>query len=100
MSQFVSVVRAKAKPGQRDEIMNRIRAFTLPEGCSNYTTVDTGGETFCSFMIWDSEAALVAARPQMITNLDTIRELLAELSPELGVTDPVSGPIAHQDLRA
>ena len=100
MSEFVSVVRAKVKPGKREEVMKRIKLFHLPEGCSNYTTIDTGGDTFCSFMIWDNQDALVAARPAMIENLDQIRELLEELSPELGVTDPVSGPVAHQDLRA
>ena len=29
----------------------------------------------------------------MIAYLDTIRDLLEEISPELGVTDPVSGPV-------
>jgi hypothetical protein len=29
----------------------------------------------------------------MIEFLDSMRDLLEELSPELGVTDPVSGPI-------
>jgi hypothetical protein len=29
----------------------------------------------------------------MIAYLDTIRDMLEEISPELGVTDPVSGPI-------
>ena len=100
MSQFVSVVRAKAKEGKRDEIMRRMELFSLPEGCSNYTTIDTGGENFCSFMIWDSEQALIDARPEMIQNLDTIREFLEELSPDLGVTDPVSGPVAYQELRS
>ena len=100
MSQFVSVVRAKAKEGHREEIMKRMKSFGLPTGCSNYTTIDTGGETFCSFMIWDSEQALIDARPEMINNLDTIREFLEELSPDLGVTDPVSGPVAYQELRS
>ncbi len=29
----------------------------------------------------------------MIANLDEVREFMEELSPELGVTDPVSGNI-------
>ena len=33
------------------------------------------------------------ARPKMIELLDNIRHLLEEQSPELGVTDPVSGTV-------
>ena len=29
----------------------------------------------------------------MIAGLDGVRSLLEEISPELGVTDPVSGPV-------
>jgi len=32
----------------------------------------------------------------MIEFLDSMRDLLEELSPELGVTDPVSGPIVAE----
>ena len=31
--------------------------------------------------------------PEMISLLDKTRDLLEELSPELGVTDPVSGTV-------
>ena len=33
------------------------------------------------------------ARPHMIGLLDSTRHLLEELSPKLGVTDPVSGTV-------
>ena len=33
------------------------------------------------------------ARTQMIQHLNDVRDLLEELSPELGVTDPVSGAV-------
>ena len=36
------------------------------------------------------------ARPQMIGLLDSTRHLLEELSPELGVTDPVSGTVVFE----
>ena len=32
----------------------------------------------------------------MIANLDEVREFIEELSPELGVTDPVSGIIVSK----
>ena len=43
--------------------------------------------------LWESEAALIAARPQMIEHLNAVRHCLEELSPELWVTDPVSGQV-------
>jgi len=33
----------------------------------------------------------------MIAGLDSVRSLLEEISPELGVTDPVSGPVIMED---
>ena len=43
--------------------------------------------------LWESKEALVSARPKMIAHLDEVRGFMKELSPELGVTDPVSGDI-------
>ena len=43
-----------------------------------------------------SEEAMVTAKPDMIALLDTARDLLEEISPELGGTDPVSGPVVHE----
>ena len=34
-----------------------------------------------------------AEMESMIGWLDTVRDMLEEISPELGVTDPVSGPV-------
>ena len=36
---------------------------------------------------------LIMKQENMIGNLDRVRHLLEELSPELGVTDPVSGTV-------
>ena len=43
--------------------------------------------------LWKSKEALVSARPKMIAHLDEVRGLMKELSPGLGVTDPISGDI-------
>ena len=43
--------------------------------------------------LWESEEAIAAARPRMLAHLDDVRGFMEELSPDLGVTDPVSGPI-------
>lgn len=42
--------------------------------------------------------ALQNAMRQMISLLDSARHLLEELSPELGVTDPVSGSVVFEKL--
>ena len=36
---------------------------------------------------------MVEGMPKMISFLDTMRYMLEEISPEMGVTDAVSGPI-------
>ena len=46
--------------------------------------------------LWESEEKMANARPQMIGLLDSARHLLEELSPELGVTDPVSGTVVFE----
>ena len=43
--------------------------------------------------VWKSKSDMIKARPKMIEFLDTLRETLEELSPELGVTDPYSGTV-------
>ena len=53
----------------------------------------TGERTYCYIGIWESEEAIAAQRNAMIANLDKMRHVLEELSPELGVTDPVSGTV-------
>ena len=40
---------------------------------------------------WNSEDDIINARPKLIKFLDSLRYMLEELSPELGVTDPYSG---------
>ena len=37
--------------------------------------------------------SLAAARPHMVATLDTFRDTLEDLGGDLGVTDPVSGPV-------
>ena len=96
MSNFASSVRFKVKAGHRDEFVQKLKDFPLPQGALHHTVVETGDHTFCTFVTWKEEQDLVNARPGMIAFLDTARPLLEELSSELGVTDPVSGAVIHQ----
>ena len=93
MTNFVSCVRFVAKPGNGDLVVSRLNDFGLPAGALRHVAVHTGSESFCTFVMWENEEALANARPAMIAFLDTVRDLLTEISPELGVTDPVSGPV-------
>jgi len=56
----------------------------------------TGEESYVGYGLWESEERMKNAMPQMIALLDSARHLLEELSPELGVTDPVSGTVVFE----
>ena len=93
MAKACNIVRFKVSSGNQTEFEELIDKRKQFEGEFLSAFVKTGEDTYCGFGIWDSNEALVAARPQMIVFLDTLRHLLSEISPELGVTDPVSGEI-------
>ena len=99
MEDFISCVRFEAKEQCLEQLENKLKEFVLPKGAITHTVVKTGDLSFCTFIHWDKQDDLVNARPEMISYLDTIRDLLSELSPELGVTDPVSGPVVHISKR-
>ena len=63
------------------------------KGLLSQYLIKTGEQNYCGVALWESEDAMVEAMPKMIAFLDTMRYMLEEISPELGVTDAVSGPI-------
>jgi len=65
----------------------------MQEGENYSILVHTGDREYVAVGAWESEVAMVNARPNMIGNLNQMRDLLEEISPELGVTDPRSGKI-------
>lgn len=93
MANFASSVRFTVKPECVNDFRTAFEKLEAFEGVKFQRLVQTGDHTFLSFSEWESEDMLVAARPTMIAFLDTFRELLEEISPDLGVTDAVSGPI-------
>ena len=56
----------------------------------------TDEQSYVGYGLWQSEEHMQNAMPQMISLLDSTRHLLEELSPELGVTDPVSGTVVFE----
>ncbi len=55
--------------------------------------IKTGDQTYCIIAEWADMADLAAVRPNMIATLNSFRDTLEDLGGELGVTDPVSGPV-------
>jgi hypothetical protein len=88
-----NVVRMKVKPGKDKEVMAYWKSQPMPKGAGKGALIDTGGRTYCFIGEWDSMDSIVAARPQMIAQLDKVRPLLEDLGGGLGVTDPVSGEV-------
>ena len=96
MSKFISTARFLVKEGSGDEfVVRHVANFHVPEVTTSYI-VKTGERTFAFVAIFESEQHLIEARPQMIESLNSVRDLLDEISPELGVTDPVSGPVVFE----
>ena len=95
MSKYISTVRFRVKDGQSDEFVACHEAMNIAEATQTYL-IKTGEKTLAFVGIFESEQHLINARPQMIASLDRARDLLEEISPELGVTDPASGPVVFE----
>lgn len=89
-----NVVRFRIKPGQEQAFIEAHEKADLNVGgFRKGALIRTGDRTFCLIGEWDDMDSLVAARPAMIGTLDGIRDLLEDLGGDLGLTDPVSGPV-------
>ena len=95
MTKFASSVRFKVKDRNRDALIDAMRGFDTQDypGALSHQIIDIGDGRFQTTVVWENEDALVAARSDLINFLDSCRHLLDEISPELGVTDPISGQI-------
>ncbi len=92
---FMNVVRFKLKSDCVEKYFEVIDKTNF-EGMTQRYIAKTGDYDFCFVGIWESADAIAAQRPAMITHLDEVRGFMEELSPELGVTDPVSGDIVSK----
>jgi len=87
-----NVVRFKVKPGNGQKFIDVHSTMKIPfKGFLGGAMIQTGEQTFCLVGEWRNFKSIVAARPQMISLLDSVRDLLEDMGGELGVTDPVSG---------
>jgi len=101
MSKFVNVVRSKVKEGKKDEYMKKLKEFFNnmkgTDGLISMKQIQTGPNNMCIIGEWKNEESIAKVRDKMIAGLNGVRSLLEEISPELGVTDPVSGPVIMED---
>ena len=97
MSKFMNVVRSKVKEDKKDEYINKLKEFfdsmKGTDGLVSMKQIQTESNSMCIIGEWQDEQSIAKARDKMIAGLDAVRPLLEEISPELGVTDPVSGPV-------
>ena len=93
----MNVVRSKVKEGKKNEYIKQLKEFfdnmKGTEGLISLKQIQTGPNNYCVIGEWKNEDAIAKARPKLIAGLDTVRSMLDEISPELGVTDPVAGPV-------
>jgi quinol monooxygenase YgiN len=93
MTAFNSV-RFKVKPGRDDEFIEAHRQVERNwPGLRHANMIKTGEHNYCIVGEWDDMESIAAARPHMVATLDTFRDTLEDLGGDLGVTDPVSGPV-------
>jgi len=101
MSTFINVVRSKVKESKKDEYIKKLKEFFHSmkgtEGLISMKQIQTRPNNYCIIGEWKNEDAITKARPKMIAGLDAVRSMLEEISPELGVTDPVSGPVIMEN---
>jgi len=89
-----NTVRFKVKPGRDEEFIDAHRKVERNwPGMRSANLIKTGEQTYCIVGEWDDMDSLAAARPHMLATLDTFRDTLEDLGGDLGVTDPVSGPV-------
>ena len=93
MTKFSNVVRYEVKSEYVDDFLKVFSDLPSHEGLLNQILIKTGDQNYCGVGLWESEDAMVEAMPKMISFLDTMRHMLKEISPEVGVTDAVSGPV-------
>ena len=90
-----NAVRFKVKPGREQDFLDAHKNVhaTWP-GLRHANIIKSGERSYCIIVEWDSMDAMAKARPEMIKTLNSFRDTLDDLGGGLGLTDPVSGPVA------
>jgi hypothetical protein len=92
--QVYNVVKFKVKPGQENAFLDAHRGGKAKwPGLERAAIIKIGEQSFCLIGTWPSQEAMVAARPAMISTLDSFRSLLEDQGAGHGITDAVSGEV-------
>ena len=101
MTKFINAVRSKVKKDKKDEYMQKLQEFFNnmqgTDGLISMKQIQTDLNNMCIIGEWKDESSIAKARDKMIAGLNTVKPLLEEISPELGVTDPVAGPVIMEN---
>ena len=90
---YMNVVKFKVKLDCVNDYIKALNNQPSWKGNIESRAIQTGDSTFCIYGLWESKEAMETEMENMVDWLDTVRDMLEEISPELGVTDPVSGPV-------
>ena len=77
----MNVVHMRVKPGKEEDfvrIHRELEARNMP-GMKNFWLIRSGERSFVVVGEWESQEAMVAARPSMVANLDKLRPILEDL---------------------
>ena len=96
MAKYTSVVSFLVKSEKQQEFESASGKAEKWDGQLLHILAKTGQQTYVAYGLWESEGKMSDARPQMIGLPDSARHLLEKLSPEFGVTDPVSGTVVYE----
>jgi len=89
-----NAVRFRVKPAREGEFLDAHRGLGADwPGLRRASIIEAGEGRYCIIAEWDDMESLAAARPLMISTLDSFRDTLEDLGEGRGVTDPVSGPV-------
>jgi hypothetical protein len=88
-----NVVHMRVKAGREDDFlkMNQSPGHEVKTGLRKAALIKTGERSYCFIGEWESVDAIVAARADMIQDLDRMRDMLEDLGNGMGVTQAVSG---------
>ena len=99
MEKYSNVIRFIVKDGNQESFIEIYNKRTSLDGLISRILIQTGDKAFCSVGIWENEDSLIKNRENMNLFLDSFRDMLEEISPDLGVTDVVSGAVVAEIYR-
>ncbi|MGY8667402.1 DUF718 domain-containing protein [Bradyrhizobium sp. UFLA05-109] len=89
-----NTVRFRVKAGRDQEFLDAHKTIGVTwHGLLHANIIKTGDRSYCIIAEWKNMDACIAARPDMISTLNSFRDTLEDLGGGLGVTDPVAGPV-------